>query len=65
MKGLEMNEQSAVARVRRRQMEEEGHEVGQQLGHIIRAMEAAAREDLSVVRSGFDVVAHGRAVGNG
>jgi hypothetical protein len=65
MKGLEMNEQSSVARVRSRQMEEEGHEVGQQLGHIIGAMEAAARENLGMVRSGFDVVAHSRTVGNG
>jgi hypothetical protein len=38
MKGLEMNEQSSVARVRSRQMEEEGQEVGQQLDHIIGAM---------------------------
>jgi hypothetical protein len=65
LQGLELNEQGAVSSVCWRHMEKEGHEVGQQLGHIIGAVEAAARENLRVVRSGFDVISHGRAVGNG
>jgi alpha-acetolactate decarboxylase len=62
---LEMCEQGTVVSISQRQMDEEGHEVGQEFGHIVGAMEPAPREDLCVVGRGLHVISHSRAVGNG